>query len=169
MDEIKIIGITGKAGVGKSTYAERLADDINGTVIEITHPIKDEAYKRGWNGKKDNAGRSLLQQIGREGREFEESIWISNLVFRMFQHYNLVKKDYPKKKIHRYIVPDIRVLNEVNFLDNLNYYKGGVVEFSLHYVERDFKTRLSKEQQEDYTEREVERLKQFADKVVKVE
>lgn len=79
---MKIILISGKAGSGKDTAAEimqRILEEEYGKRTLITHfgdPVKFVAERFfGWNGKKDEAGRSLLQWIGEKGREYYTGLW----------------------------------------------------------------------------------------------
>ena len=73
------IGIMGPAGSGKSTLAACLKCLIGeADVIPFAEPVKDVARLMGWNGKKDEKGRRLLQILGTEcGRDcIGEDIWV---------------------------------------------------------------------------------------------
>ena len=54
-------------GAGKTEHAALIAGDTNH--FAFAEPLKTEAYKRGWNGVKDNAGRLLLETISREEKQ----------------------------------------------------------------------------------------------------
>lgn len=110
---MKIILISGKAQHGKDTTATYLRDQL---VIEgypekrilITHYadlLKWVATNYfDWDGKKDTAGRSLLQTIGQNVREYMPDYWCNALwhVIKAFER----EWDY-------IIVPDVRYPNEI--------------------------------------------------------
>lgn len=159
--KVKLFLITGEAGVGKSTYAHRLADDVNAEVLEISKPIKDIAYELGWDGLKDEYGRSLLQRIGREGRELSYKIWVNNLLKEIFRHM-FVKQEQVSREIKtfRFIVPDVRFDDEVLFL------KEHFNDVEVHKVVIDnFESDLTEEQKRDLTERGIS--EELIDRVVK--
>lgn len=64
------IGISGLAGVGKSTVArmilKELGDRVPACILPISFKIKQIAKDMGWDGKKDEKGRRLLQLLGTE-------------------------------------------------------------------------------------------------------
>lgn len=66
----KVITVSGKAGSGKDTFAELLANALNrrGQRVLITHYADLLKYICttfcGWDGKKDETGRLLLQEVG---------------------------------------------------------------------------------------------------------
>lgn len=75
---MKIIGLTGKAGAGKSTVASliyKLSGE-NVTFNPFAGKVKRIACMMGWDGRKDDRGRRLLQAIGQAGREYDPDIWI---------------------------------------------------------------------------------------------
>lgn len=75
----KIIGIAGKMRTGKSTAAKIIMDHYrHGRLVPFSKGIKQIAMQMGWNGKKDEKGRRLLQLLGTEcGRKcIGEDIWI---------------------------------------------------------------------------------------------
>jgi hypothetical protein len=89
-----VIGFSGKAGSGKSTVAERLADRLGFVVISLADPIKRACGDWfGWNadrlwGASDNrnapdprfnglTARKALQYVGTEvGRELYRDVWV---------------------------------------------------------------------------------------------
>ena len=108
---MKIILISGKAGSGKDTAAEitrRILEEEYGKCTLITHfgdPVKFVAEKFfDWNGKKDEAGRSLLQWIGEKGREFCKTFWV-DIIIGMLNAFR-GQWDYV-------LIPDTRYLTEV--------------------------------------------------------
>jgi hypothetical protein len=65
----RIIGITGKAGAGKSEVARIIVDLVGGEIAPFARPLKNVAISLGWNGDKDLHGRMLLQELGTTIRE----------------------------------------------------------------------------------------------------
>jgi len=110
-----IIGLCGKAGCGKSTIANSLAYSLASKgmsvfVIPLAQPVKEIANMFGWDWKKDERGRKLLQQIGTDvGREYNVNIWIDKLKNKLLQ--------LPDESI--VIIDDVRFDNEVEFIENL--------------------------------------------------
>lgn len=81
-----IVAFTGKSGSGKTTIARatmrRLCSaGISAAVMSFATPIKKIAKECfGWDGKKDERGRRLLQVIGTEaGRLYNPNIWVDDL------------------------------------------------------------------------------------------
>ena len=99
---------------GKSTIARELlyrfmVDKINAIVLPLAEPVKQIAEEHfGWNRKKDDKGRKLLQVIGTEaGRAYNPDLWIEKLDARI--------KQQPKETI--VIVDDVRFDNEVDYIE----------------------------------------------------
>lgn len=76
--KLKIVGIAGRCGAGKSSLAKELANLMPTVHTAFAKPVKDFALSMGWDGKKDAKGRRLLQLIGTEcGREcIDQDIWV---------------------------------------------------------------------------------------------
>jgi hypothetical protein len=73
---VKFIGFAGRAYAGKSTCAQLAADIIGGVlVLPIAYHLKLWARQVGWDGKKDDRGRALLQTIGQAARDYDPDIW----------------------------------------------------------------------------------------------
>lgn len=108
---MKIVGISGKAESGKTTFANILREqlELSGKrtlLINYGDFIKFIAKKYYfWNGEKDEGGRALLQHIGTEqGRNrVDENIWI-DMVINIVE---VTKNDYQVA-----IIADCRFPNE---------------------------------------------------------
>jgi dephospho-CoA kinase len=103
---MKVILLIGKAGVGKDeSYkcirnlyptAERYA---------FADRLKVFAYEMGWDGRKDERGRKLLQGIGNTVREYKEGFWALNVV-------NIIKQEMPNIAV----ITDCRFPNEIQIM-----------------------------------------------------
>lgn len=81
----KYILISGKAGVGKTTFANMLVDHITdlgvfSKVEPFAKGVKVVAYSMGWNKEKDSKGRKLLQAIGIAGRDYDINTWVKYMI-----------------------------------------------------------------------------------------
>lgn len=79
---MKLIGIVGSGyGCGKSTVASFIASSIGPHRVEVipfAKALKDLARDLGWNGKKDEKGRQILQHLGTEVcRNIDPDYWIA--------------------------------------------------------------------------------------------
>lgn len=104
------VGIHGLAGSGKTTAAEYIRSKLNRcNITPFAQSIKTIAKSMGWNGKKDEKGRRLLQLLGTEcGRQcISEDIWINK--WREQVNF-LANWDY-------IIADDVRFSNELKVID----------------------------------------------------
>ncbi len=108
---MKVICISGKAGHGKDTTAKFLKEalEADGYRVLVTHyaDLLKHICKSffGWDGKKDEYGRDLLQHIGTDViRGNDPNYWVNFVIgiLKMFPN----KWDYV-------LIPDCRFLNEV--------------------------------------------------------
>lgn len=103
--------VSGKAGVGKTTFSNFLVGYLpkNKTyIIPFALGVKEVARTGfGWNGCKDDEGRKLLQEVGAVGRRYDKDIWVK-------QALEVAK--YRRYSIH----DDWRFPNELNYFRNNN-------------------------------------------------
>ncbi len=104
---MKVIGVSGKAYSGKDTIAEMVAELMRGPDQKVVRvgfadALKEECRALGWDGKKDDAGRALLQRVGVERRAQQSDYWIRKAFEKMTDPETL------------YIVPDVRFQNEAD-------------------------------------------------------
>lgn len=107
-----IIPVSGKAEHGKDSFARFLCNEItsSGKTCLIFHyaDLLKFICKQymGWNGEKDQAGRTLLQFVGTdEVRAINNNFWVDYAIefAKVFQH----RWDYM-------IIPDTRYPNEID-------------------------------------------------------
>jgi hypothetical protein len=72
------IGLIGLAGSGKDTAADALVELGYWRNAFAAH-LKDLAYGFGWDGKKDERGRALLQDLGMAARKYNPKFWIEQI------------------------------------------------------------------------------------------
>lgn len=107
---MKLVLISGKAQSGKDTLANLMKgclENMDKKVLIIHYAdylkyICKQFY--GWNGVKDEKGRSLLQNFGNTVREKNANFWVDTLI----NFVDIVKDDFDF-----IIVPDVRYLNEL--------------------------------------------------------
>lgn len=137
---MKIVCISGKAQNGKDTTAQFIPDELTaqGKKVLVTHfgdLVKYVCTKFfGWDGKKDEKGRTLLQYVGTDKiRAQSPDYWVDFIVgiLSMFPD----EWDYV-------LIPDTRFPNEYEILKNYG------MDVSLLRVERpNFVSPLTQDQQ----------------------
>lgn len=102
-----IIAVSGKAFSGKDTFFELAkeleAEDLKVTRFAFGDEVKKAAKLLGWDGNKDEKGRSILTWVGDGAREFiSPTIWVDKVIDEMEKTYAFS----PKRSI--FIVTDCR-------------------------------------------------------------
>lgn len=105
-----VVLISGKAGHGKDTFGnflrKQLADrGFSVQMIAFADELKREARLMGWDGQKDEKGRSLLQALG-HGRRMEDVLYWIKAAEKTFLDMDFI------------IVTDVRYHNEITFFQN---------------------------------------------------
>ena len=107
-----MVGFFGKAGSGKDTSAFLLADALSKkglTVRRIAFGdfLKHDAALLGWNGQKDEKGRTFLQQLGDVCREYNGEDFFVN---RLFSKIAWEANEDGSQDV--YMITDVRFRNE---------------------------------------------------------
>lgn len=145
MDSIKILTVSGKAQRGKDTSASFIYEDLTarGYRVLLTHYADllkwmCTAYFN-WDGKKDEAGRTILQKVGTDViRAQDPDFWVRWIV-------NLLKL-FPNEWDY-VIIPDCRFPNEIEVLkSNFDFVK------HIRVIRPDFVSPLTLEQQNHISE-----------------
>ncbi len=73
-------GIAGRMRTGKTTVAQYLKDKHGFHTTAFADPIKEMARLCGWDGAKDERGRTLLQDMGTIVRKYNPTFWIEKML-----------------------------------------------------------------------------------------
>lgn len=141
---MKVITVSAKAQHGKDYTANLLKDKLEdkGYSVLITHYADLLKYicKQffGWDGKKDEYGRTLLQKVGTEGvRRVKPDYWVDFIIDIL--HFFPDEWDYV-------IIPDTRFPNEIEKVRNM------FDTISVHVSRPNFENSLTKEQRKHPSE-----------------
>ena len=142
---IKFICISGKAQHGKDTTASILYNQLteSGKKVVLVHYadllkfICKEYF--GWNGEKDDTGRTLLQKVGTDViRKQEPDYWV-DFILKIVSFFNN-EWDY-------IIIPDTRFPNELNKITENGYHL-----IHIRVIRPEFESSLTVEQQQHISE-----------------
>lgn len=149
---MKVITISAKAMHGKDTTANILKEKLenNNKKVLILHYadylkfICSQYF--GWDGEKDEKGRTILQYVGTEiVRKKDPNFWVSTIIRFMW----LFKDQYDY-----FIIPDTRFPNEIEMLKEFDY---DVI--ALHVERSDFESPLTIEQKNHPSETALDNFK----------
>lgn len=142
---MKIITISGYAGSGKDTVASIIKGQLeaDGHSVLVMHYADLLKYICktffGWDGIKDERGRTILQYVGTDIiRKQNPDYWvnfISNLLIMFPEEWEYV------------LIPDCRFPNEISVLKN-----DGHNVLTIHVIRDGLKSTLTKEQQQHVSE-----------------
>lgn len=110
---MKHIGLIGLAGSGKDTAAEALVELGYWKRAFAAH-LKDLAYEFGWDGKKDERGRTLLQDLGMAARKYNPNFWIEQIPW---------PTNGSRRSRWPQVYTDVRFQNEADYIRS----KGGII------------------------------------------
>ena len=113
---MKVICISAKAQHGKDTVANFMKEclEAKGKRVLVTHYADLLKYICktffGWDGQKDEKGRTLLQQVGTEGiRSQDPNYWVAFVADMLYFFED--QWDYV-------LIPDTRFPNEIDYVKN---------------------------------------------------
>lgn len=163
-----LIGLSGKAESGKDTFAKYAKDvvrscakywNLNIGICEryaLADALKEEAVQMyGWDGKKDEKGRTLLQELGQKRRVEDPDYWIKKMAMNISNGLDgrAVFDAFP---LHGVIfITDMRFKNEKNFLSNIEFGNKnfGDTKFISIRIEREgYENNLTEEQRGNISE-----------------
>jgi len=140
---LKITLLTGPAGVGKDTFAREIIEGEKYTAaIAFADYLKHTAHALGWDGMKDDKGRTFLQELGDVVRRYDPEFWIKYVIMQIVEN----------PLIEHWVITDARFDNEVTYLRDS--FPDAEVEVVL--LKRDYVSPLTEEQQKHSTERGID-------------
>ena len=142
---MKVVLVSGKARHGKDTVAQLLYEELqfSGCKVLITHFADVLKYVcknfLGWNGKKDEYGRQLLQYIGTDVvRKKYPSLWADFIAIIL---------DCFSDEWDCVIIPDCRFPNEISTIS-----EKGFETYHIRVVRPGFEDELTSEQRSHISE-----------------
>lgn len=121
MNKRRLVLISGRIDSGKTFLANRMKEVLlekeNCAVLRYGYGIGVKEVARscfGWDGKKDERGRKLLQRVGTEvGRAYDPDIWVEKAYERIME---LIFYMYSKEDLW-VIIDDWRFENEYTYFE----------------------------------------------------
>ena len=104
-----VVLLSGKMGAGKDTLAKILQQKYNFKVYHFADKLKKILLQVGWDGKKDESGRMLLQNVGNAVRAYNQDAWVDIL-------FKEIISDIIEEGYDRICIADWRFKNEYNSL-----------------------------------------------------
>lgn len=149
---MQIITLSGKAQNGKDTVADIMMKKLDGKSIKIAMAdyLKFMAKKYyGWDGKKNEKGRHILQRLGTERIREELGLDVFH-VKRVCEDIKIIENKYD------YVfIPDARFKNEIHYTKAKFPYS----VTTIHVERLNFESPLTKEQQNHRSERDLDDFK----------
>lgn len=152
-----VIAFAGKAGVGKSTVANVFKSSMNSNnpynnysiqIIPFAKEIKIQSKILGWDGKKDEKGRKLLQDITKPIKAYHGQNHYAEVVFEEALRCN----------------PDLLVIDDLRFKAEANFLKEKAEEGKCKVIfvkveNKNLVSDLTKEAQTDVSENDLNDFK----------
>lgn len=105
-----IIMLAGKAGAGKDTVADIITKNIpRSKKFAFADDLKLIAKALDWDGKKDERGRLLLQQLGALGRSYNKDVWVNQVMWK-------IEDELLDTNNNVFVISDFRFPNEYGVL-----------------------------------------------------
>ena len=150
-----VVGISGKAQHGKDTVAKFLQEKYGGEIVHFADLLKTQLKMIGWDGEKDEGGRTLLQKFSVPIKEYGN--WLASKYSRYADYGN---NNYYSAFLYDKImfsdenifyIADVRFIPEYEFF--INKEKNKNIIFKTIRVNRpNFDNGLSKNQKNDESE-----------------
>lgn len=121
-----LILVSGRAGVGKTTFSnlfmDLLPDDrkLTSRKASFAVGVKNVATLMGWDGNKDERGRTLLQDIGKIARAYDKDTWI-NFLNDFIAGTSIVP-------------PDLIIIDDWRFPNEFNWYLKQLDEYDVYTI-----------------------------------
>ena len=117
-DDLLVVGLAGASGSGKDEVARRLVLKHGFVRLAFADALKTvcKTYL-GWDERKDDRGRRLLQEVGMAVRRYDPDHWL-----RIVQEQMVLLMRSPSCR--RFVVSDCRFLNELKWVWGLRGISG---------------------------------------------
>jgi hypothetical protein len=117
----KVILLSGRAGVGKTTTANMLKELFenqgkSADIFPFARGVKIVAKLMGWDGIKDDKGRELLIGVGNVARAYNENVWARINVEEIIE-------GHPKYPLDIVLIDDWRFPNEGKYIEENPLYQ----------------------------------------------
>lgn len=145
---MKVVLISGKAAHGKTFAATHALPHLPGKVeiMPLAGILKEQARMLGWNGEKDEKGRSLLQQLSWPVKNYHGEDYYARVVYKNACEHNL----------DILLIDDCRMLAEVNYFKSL-LNEGKIDDLKIIRVVRPgYMSALTEEQLNDISETQLD-------------
>lgn len=143
-----IVGLLGKAGSGKTTAAQHMAEAYGAKRISFAAPLKEMAKiiweftdeqvygstesKETWDGRWNVTPRLAMQRLGTSARQWiHPEVWIHAAFNTINNHY----ATHPEERL--YVVDDVRFINEVKAIKDYGWTTGFVTQLVCSDVKSD--------------------------------
>lgn len=149
---MEVIELCGKAGVGKDTFCNELIKQLEKSGKKCLHIAFADYLKFicskyfGWDGKKDEKGRNILQKVGTDMvRKKDPNFWVGIVAkfLAICDGYDMF--DYA-------IITDARFPNEINYLKDTLYLENQIKTTAYRIKRNNFISKLSEEAQNHASE-----------------
>lgn len=114
--KLTLIGLCGKAQVGKDTTADYLVRTYGFKKMALADYLKQVAELGGWNGLKDTAGRTYLQHLGDVMREYDKDIFIKEMLSRIYTYTETCDQFKTEPKV---VISDVRLPQEIEAINEI--------------------------------------------------
>lgn len=111
---MRLIGLAGKAQVGKDTTADYLVKNYGFKKMAFADYLKQVAELGGWNGLKDEKGRRYLQTLGDVMRTYKPNIFIDEIKAKIKLYEEMMYRT--SKGI---VISDVRLVTEIEALKEI--------------------------------------------------
>lgn len=121
MKKAHIFLVSGKARSGKDEFCSvgfsMLPFNLYGYKFAFADAVKEVARTMGWDGKKDERGRSFLQFIGDGARGYDDDVWIKQIFQRINETFDRIECFFGNNEDEKNVVifiSDCRYPNEID-------------------------------------------------------
>lgn len=160
--EIQIFAFSAKAMSGKTTFTNFLVKNIKGKRVVISpmaKRLKEQAKDIGWDGQKDEKGRTLLQELS----------WPIKHYYGMHIYAKWAIDDALRENPDIILIDDLRMLEEVRYLKSLENEKHQYIDFKVRIIRLEnpnCKSILTAKQLADVSETEMDTYTEFDERIM---